>query len=239
MPRLGNLDLGSVPRIAVAITDADLSTAEAWLPLADVVELRLDLCAGRDPTSAIETAQRAQALGKPLLATVRSHAEGGTGGLDDADRHALYEAVVPYADALDIELASPLCDTVVALARRHGKLAIASSHDFERTPPSATLAARLADGARRADVVKIAATAGEPNDLGRLVDLLRQPGGPRIVIAMGAHGTASRLFFPLLGSLLTYSFAGAPTAPGQIALAELYDALRLYSPAFAALHPAG
>ena len=31
---------------------------------------------------------------------------------------------------------------------------------------------------------------------------------------------------------------GAPTAPGQIALAPLYDAIREYSPAFAASHPA-
>ena len=73
-------------------------------------------------------------------------------------------------------------------------------------------------------------------DLARLVDLLRAPGPPRIIIGMGAEGAATRVFFPLLDSLLTYSFAGSPTAPGQIALAEIYDALRAYSPAFASTH---
>ena len=95
----------------------------------------------------------------------------------------------------------------------------------------------LAEGAPRADIVKIATATRDTADLGVLVDLLRLPGPPRIVIGMGAVGAATRIFFPLLDSLLTYSFAGAPTAPGQIALAPLYDAMREYSPAFAASHP--
>ena len=238
MTRLGDLELGAVPRIAVAITDADLPSASAWAPLTDVIELRVDLCTRRDAAAAVELARAAQELGKPLVATVRWSAEGGGGELSDAARLALYDALAPLADGLDVELASTLCGRVVGLARQHGKLAIVSAHDFSATPSPEELAARLADGTARGDVVKIAATASDAGDLARLFDLLRAPGGPRIVIGMGTHANASRVFFPLLGSLLTYSFAGTPTAPGQLGLTELYDALRQFSPAFAATHAA-
>lgn len=237
MPRLGDLHLGTMPRIIAAATDRDFTPAD-WAARADAVELRVDAFAAPSPAAVATTGAAARRLGKPLLGTVRWQAEGGAGALDDADRRALYVALAPLVDGLDVELHSPLCDEIVALARRHGRLAVVSAHYFDATPPDAQLQALLADGARRGDVVKIATTVGDAADLARLVDLLRHPGPPRIVIGMGAEGAASRVFFPLLGSLLTYSFAGAPTAPGQIGLGPLYEALRQYSPAFAATHPA-
>lgn len=235
MLRFGDLELGTMPRIIAAVTDRDLADT-GWAALADAVELRVDQCRDRDVAAVRATCDALRRLGKPLLVTARSSAEGGGGALTDAQRHALYDALVGHADALDIELRSPLCDAIVALARRHQRLAIVSAHCFDAAPPDAALRELLAAGAGRGDVVKIATAVGGPPDLARLVDLLRAPGPPRIVIGMGAEGAASRVFFPLLDSLLTYSFAGAPTAPGQIALAPLYDALRAYSPAFAATH---
>ena len=236
MPRLGDLDLGPIPRIAAAATDRDLADG-GWAALSDCIELRVDEFRDPTPAGVAAACDAARRLGKPILGTVRWRAEGGAGALSDAQRRALYEILAPRVDAIDVELRSPLCDDIVGLARRHGRLAIVSAHDFETTPSEATLHERLADGGRRGDVVKIAAQARTPADLTRLVDLLRRPGPPRIVIGMGAEGAASRVFFPLLGSLLTYSFAGAPTAPGQLGLPALYDALRQYSPAFAATHP--
>lgn len=237
MVRLGDRRLGATPHIAVAITEAALDDS-AWSALADVIELRIDQFTRRDPGHVTAACRAARALGKPLLATVRAADEGGAGGLDDAARLSLFRAVAPLVDALDIELRSPLCDEVVALARGLDRLAIVSYHDFDRTPDDATLLATLRRGGERGDVVKIAAAAHGPDDLVRLLDLLRRDGPPRIVIAMGAEGAASRLLFPLVGSLLTYSFVGEPTAPGQLALADLYDSLRHYSPSFAASHPA-
>lgn len=237
MPRLGDLALGSTPRIIAAVTDRDLGDT-GWVAYADAVELRVDQCADPSVAAALATAGALRRLGRPLLATVRWSAEGGSGDLTDDQRRALYGALATQVDALDVELRSPLCDEIVALARRHQRLAMVSAHFFDATPPDEVLRDLLADGGRRGDVVKIAAAVAGPDDLGRLVDLLRAAGPPRIVIGMGAEGAASRAFFPLLGSLLTYSFAGLPTAPGQLALAPLYAALRAYSPAFAATHPA-
>ena len=237
MLRLGELELGTMPRIVAAVTDRDLADT-GWAALADAVELRVDQCSESTPAAAVAVADALRRLGKPLIATVRWQAEGGSGALDDGQRRALYEALVSRVEALDVEIASPLCEEIVALARQQGGLGIASAHFFNATPSPAVLHDLLDDGGQHGDVVKIAAAVQSRADLARLVDLLRHPGPPRIVIGMGAEGAATRVFFPLLDSLLTYSFAGAPTAPGQLALAPLYDALREYSPAFAASHPA-
>ena len=237
MLRLGALELGTMPRIVAAVTDRDLVDT-GWAALADAIELRVDQCCDLTPAAAVAGCVAARKTGKPVIATVRWSAEGGTGALTDAQRLALYEALAPHADALDVELRSPLCDEVVALGRRHQRLTIVSAHFFDAAPPLPALRDLLAEGAPRADIVKIATATRDTADLGVLVDLLRLPGPPRIVIGMGAAGAATRVFFPLLDSLLTYSFAGAPTAPGQIALAPLYDAIREYSPVFAADHPA-
>jgi 3-dehydroquinate dehydratase-1 len=235
MLRLGDLVLGTMPRIITAVTDRDLVDT-AWAARSDAIELRVDQCSDLSVAGVVATCDALHRLGKPLLATVRWSAEGGSGQLTDAQRRALYEAVVEHAVGLDIELRSPLCDDIVALARRQQRLAIVSAHFFDTTPADAELRELLAAGAGRGDVVKIATAVGGSADLARLVDLLRAPGPPRIIIGMGAEGAATRVFFPLLDSLLTYSFAGSPTAPGQIALAEIYDALRAYSPAFASTH---
>lgn len=234
---LGALELGTMPRIVAAATDADLAET-AWAALADSIELRVDQFADPTPAAARAAAERARHIGKPLIGTVRWSNEGGGLALDDAQRLALYEAIGPHVDGLDVELGAPICDRVVGLARGRQQLAIVSAHFFDATPASPALSDLLADGARRGDITKIAAAVHDDEDLRRLRALLRVPGPPRIVISMGADGADSRVEFPLLGSLLTYSFATAPSAPGQLALPDLYDALRQRSPAFAATHPA-
>jgi 3-dehydroquinate dehydratase-1 len=241
MPKLGALELGTVPRIAVPLTDADVQThADAVRRYADAVELRIDRFSRHDAAHVADVCRAARGLGLPLIATVRAAEEGGAVELSDDQRLALFAAALPLADAVDVELRAPIRDRVVALALGRGALAIVSHHDFAQTPSDAELAA-ICDAAvlARADVVKIAAQVAGPADADRLLDLLRtRRHHGLIVIGMGPHGVASRVFFPLLGSLLTYGFVGRAGAPGQLPLAELHDALRRYSPAFAAAHPA-
>lgn len=240
MPSLGPLQLGSVPRIAVPLTDVDLPAhADAVRRHADIAELRIDRFTRHDPAFAVAVCGRARALGLPLIATVRAADEGGAAALSDRQRLALFEAVSPLVEALDIELRAPICSPVVEHAKRTGKLAIVSHHDFTATPSDAELAALLDAAARTgAEVAKIAAHAATPSDTDRLLGVLRaRRARGLIVIAMGPHGVASRVFFPLFGSLITYGFVGAAGAPGQLPLAELHAELRRYSPDFAAAHP--
>lgn len=56
------------------------------------------------------------------------------------------------------------------------------------------------------------------------------------MIAMGAEGVVSRVFFPLFGSLLTWGFLSRAGAPRQLPVAELVDALCHYAPDFARRH---
>jgi 3-dehydroquinate dehydratase-1 len=175
-----------------------------------------------------------------VIATVRAVEEGGAVELSDAQRTELFAAALPSVDAVDVEVAAPICQPIVAHAHAHGALAIVSHHDFTRTPNDAELAAHC-DAALRtgADVVKIATAVADTGDAGRLLDLLRtRYGHALVVIGMGSAGVATRVFFPLFGSLLTYGFVGRSGAPGQLPLEELYEALRRYSPGFADAHPA-
>lgn len=240
MITLGTLELGPLPRIAAPLTDADVHAhADIVRRYADLAELRIDQFARHDPIYAAEVCRTARSLGLPLIATVRSFDEGGAVALDDAQRLALFEAVVPFVAAVDIELRATVCEAVIDLAHDSRKLVIVSHHDFAATPSDADLAA-LFDAAvlAEADVVKIVTHAASNADTDRLLGFLRaRRERGLIAIAMGPHGVASRVFFPLLGSLITYGFVAVAMAPGQLPLAELAAELRRYSPEFAAAHP--
>lgn len=240
MLTLGSLALGAVPRIAAPVTDGDVrARADDVRRYADLAELRIDQFARHDPAYVVAVCRDAGALGMPLIATIRSAEEGGATHLDEGRRLALFEAVLPTVAAVDIELRAPIRAPVVELAHRAGKRAIVSYHDFTATPIDADLGAILdAAALGGADVVKIAAHAPDTAAADRLLALLRERRArPLIVIGMGPHGVASRVFFPLLGSLITYGSVGTITAPGQLPLAELHAELRRYSPEFATAHP--
>ncbi len=231
--RIGRVDLGALPRIAVPLDDRRLServaTATRW---ADIVELRVDMF-GSHERDAVTAACKLVRTAAPLLVTVRSRDQGGAADLDDEQRLALYKTAAAHADAIDVELRSPICARAIELARAHGLTTIASHHDFTATPDDATLNA-IADQARDrgAAICKIAATAQCASDMTRLLDLLRDRAADQgmIVIAMGPHGAASRVFFPLCGSLLTYGFLEEAVAPGQLSIRELRTELERYCP---------
>ena len=49
-----------------------------------------------------------------------------------------------------------------------------------------------------------------------------------ITISLGDTGGVSRFLFPMLGSLITYSYISKPSGPGQIPLKELRKQISLY-----------
>jgi len=233
MLRLASLTLGDTPRIAVPLTDEELRTrVDDARANADIFELRIDLFRDRSANNVAAVCTEAAATGVPFIATVRSAEEGGEPGLCDDERRRLYAAALPDAAAVDIELRSPLRDTIVAAAKSAGALSIVSHHDFAATPADTDLDAMVTGGRScGADIVKIAATAATPGERNRLLDLLRRHRNvPMIVIAMGPAGLASRVFFPLCGSLITYGFLDTAVAPGQMQIRDLRAALNLYGP---------
>lgn len=231
---LGPLALGPQPRIAVPFDGSATREAVAALRQRglDVAELRLDLFAER--SAAALQARLADFAGLPTLATIRLRAEGGGWDGPEGERLDLYRALLPAVDGVDVELAAPIRDEVLAAAREAGRLSIASHHDFAGTPAPEALAEILARGrAAGADVVKIAAAVSGRDDLRALAGLLvAHPDVPMIVVGMGEAALVSRVLFPALGSLLTYAHAGRATAPGQIPFDELRALLARLVPGY-------
>ncbi|RIL07345.1 MAG: hypothetical protein DCC71_03275 [Proteobacteria bacterium] len=225
---LGPLPLGTRPRVAVPFTDSALRADVVDLGSRglDVAELRVDLFGACETDAAL--AVLPVFSGVPKLATIRHADEGGGWKGSEAERAALYRALLPHVDAIDVEVRSEIARDVVGAARRAGKLAIASFHDFGGTPAPRALEEVVERGrALGADVVKIAAAVAGDRDLRTLARLLlAHEDVGLVVIGMGERGIASRVLFPALGSLLTYAAAGTQTAPGQLPLDELVALLR-------------
>ncbi len=62
----------------------------------------------------------------------------------------------------------------------------------------------------------------------RILGLLLDADMPLCMIAMGNIGRHLRAVAPLYGSVLTYGFVAKSTAPGQMSLAELRLAKKLF-----------
>lgn len=206
---------------------------------ADFLELRVDTFRDLNSVSLIEYIKKLKSFKElsdiPIILTVRSSKEGGAANLSDEARLLVFDALMPFIDIVDIELSSGrILKNVINSARRQGKKTIISYHNFGSTPPAKALEGIIEKSkSSGADIVKIATTAKDRGDLKRLAKILLNFNN-LIVIAMGGAGAPSRVFFPMLGSLLTYGSITGHTAPGQPTIAQLKKQFRFYglSPAF-------
>ncbi len=207
-----------IPIVARTNEEAFALLARAAREPADAHELRLDLWKEAPAVPALVAASA-----KPVIATVRSRAQGGEFDGDARARAALLQRAVDagaaYADAEE---------DVLPLLRRNGKtvILIASWHDFAGRPDDlAAVADRLA--ATGGDWVKFAVTPRSLSDNFAVLAAVRASRKPAIGIAMGELGLASRVLGPAHGSRLTFGTleSGRESAPGQPTarvLAEVY-----------------
>jgi 3-dehydroquinate dehydratase-1 len=238
---------GEVPCPLVAVSfgddDPEGDAARARDLGVDVAELRIDWYRSTAPEHVLRTvAAFAAGDGPATLATIRSKAEGGHWPGGEPERLALFQAVLAHVDAVDVELSSgEILPGVLHAARGAGKPVVVSHHDFAATPDERALSgiveAALAAGA---DLVKVSTMAHGPDDLRVLAGLLVRHQS-MIVVGMGEHGAGTRVFFPLLGSRITYAAIGGrhQPAPGQLPFAETVRLLETFSPAFAERRRAG
>ena len=221
--RVGSCMLGGQPRTAAAVSDfLDPSEIDAALREGvDFLELRVDLFP--DPTSPRIDAYLAQLRPRPVLLTIRRTEEGGRWPLDETARLNRYLQLIPTTDAVDVELRASAAVDIIHAARAQGKTVIGSFHDFHTTPET-TVLETLIDEFRAigADILKIATWCHTHADLRRLAAFLCvRESPPMIVLGMGPAGRPSRLLFPFLGSLVTYTYLGTASAPGQLNHREL------------------
>ena len=215
---------------------AEATTVAALQP--DLLEWRVDFFAAIADTAEVLAAARAlrqAAGGIPILFTRRAQREGGQPiPLDEAQVLALYEAIAASGtvDAMDFEMgnAAEHVAQVRALTRRHALSLVLSFHDFHATPPDAELDARFAQARQlEADVAKVAVMPRSTQDVHRLLGATLRASAqlpiPVISMAMGGLGAVTRLAGGAFGSALTFAVGSAPSAPGQIPIAEVRSAL--------------
>jgi 3-dehydroquinate dehydratase-1 len=235
MIKIGAVALNGTPRVVVGfddrITSHDVDDAQA--NGLDLAEIRVDQF--RDYTTGHVFKKLDLFAGKiPIIATIRTKEEGGSWSGSEAERRTLFEAIIPHADAIDVELQSDaMLAAVGPQVKRAGKVLVVSFHDFDATPPLATLE-NIVDQAkaRGADIVKIATNIRDADDIRVLSSLLvSRAGKDLVVIGMGGKGVITRVLFPALGSLMTFAAAlGHHTAPGQLPYQDMFETLRRLYP---------
>lgn len=235
MIKLGSIKLDGTPRIVLSLNDAtppDL-IQEARQSGLDLVELRIDQYSSFDGTHILREVGRFKDCS--TIATIRTKAEGGAWNLPEPERLALFKKIIPEVNAVDIELsAETILPDVIQSAHAARKIVLISYHNFDGTPTFNELNG-IMDEAKSfgADIVKIAGRATRPEDIQTLAGFTIANAMKNIVvIAMGPEGALSRVFFPALGSLLTYAYLDQPTAPGQLGYRELFELLKKFYPKF-------
>jgi len=237
MPRIGSLPIGDTPLVVGVASQPDtlMRLSGARPPLCDVLEIRADLI-GEAADAWIREEGGAVRARIPILLTLRAASEGGQWTGTPEARVARCAALLPFVDAVDVELRAPEAESLVRAAHAAGRCALASFHDFASTPDAAALADLLAQGAATgADIVKFATWTRADEDIGRLEALLRIEHRPPLsLLGMGPMGAASRVLLAMAGSCLTYGFLDAVSAPGQLSSGELVERLEQHLPAYRA-----
>lgn len=224
------------PKIVAALTgiteDQVLDQAgRAAAADADVLEWRIDLFADHTDTQRVLAClhRLADGIGPvPLLATVRTTAEGGAARLDGDGYLALVTAVAESGRValVDVEHHHPRAVRAIEELHRIGVLVVGSHHDFERTPPVEVMEGWLDEQERLGcDVCKIAVMPHSPADLAALLcaTARRAQTGtrPLITMSMGPLGVASRLIGGEVGSCASFASVGNASAPGQLPIAQV------------------
>ncbi|MBI5681989.1 MAG: type I 3-dehydroquinate dehydratase [Deltaproteobacteria bacterium] len=231
MIKIGRLNLGSRPLIAAVITDNRNRQVfkKAVKEGADLLELRIDFFKNTEGIS--ETIKWSRENCKvPIIGTVRSRIEGSKKLLTDRERREIFQNIIPFVDAVDIELSSKeIIEDVVNTAKGYNKKIIISYHNFKETPSDDKLDEIVKQSKKRgADIIKLAVMSMCYNDILRLANLTLKHKNI-ITISMGKMAKISRVLFPIFGSLITYGETGTISAPGQIPLKILKRELELYS----------
>ena len=233
MLKIGGVKLGDVPRVVLAVDGESPAAAQAAEEGVDILEVRVDLFSGSlTSASVVDEVKILKRHGMPLIGTIRSQRERGKAKLSGAQRADLYQNISPLVDAIDVDVSDGILKPVVALARRNKNTVILSHHDFHGTPSEATLEQVVRNAtALGADVIKVATLAKNERDVVRLLQFTAAHRRKNLVtIAMGNIGSVSRLLFPLVGSLLTYT--NVSPSDGQIPAKRLIEDLRFYCPRY-------
>lgn len=202
----------------------------------DVAEIRIDLFQKTDIPYVTQQVKKFMKL--PTLATIRISDEGGNWQGTNAQRLALFKSIIPLVNAIDVEISElDILKELRIFTSKHQCDLVASYHNYNETPSDDKFLELVDDAIfLGADILKIACIVNSDKDNARLAALFdKKHNIPLIVIAMGQMGMHSRLSFPALGSVLTYSpSAKINVAPGQINFSKMVEILGFLYPEYGA-----
>lgn len=222
-----------------AIAQAKVIAANAD---ADLAEFRIDLLSfASDSKQVIALGHELkQILGtKPMIATIRTHNEGGQLTISDADYGKTYQAYLqqPFMDMLDVEMFrdQQIVKNTVKLAHAKKVLIVMSNHDFQKTPAETEIIKRLLkQDELGADILKIAVMPQSKQDVFTLMNatlkVSQQSKKPLLTMSMGKLGTISRIATANMGGSFSFGMIGEASAPGQIDVTQLKQFLKTVQP---------
>lgn len=247
--QIKNVAIGAMPvKTIVPITAKtyDEAIAQAKViannPNADIAEFRIDMLEfSSDTPKVIALGQKLNQIlkDKPLIATIRTHNEGGKMTVTDSDYAKIYTTYLaqPFMQLLDIEMFrdKKSVEKLVKLAHQKGVLIVMSNHDFDKTPPQVEIEKRLLmQDNMGADVLKIAVMPKSKQDVLTLMNatanVSQQTQKPLLTMSMGKLGILSRVATASMGGSMSFGMIGQASAPGQIDVGDLKKLLTIVAP---------
>lgn len=173
----------------------------------------------------------------PILFTFRSKKEGGEKEVSVEYYTELNKeiAATEMVDLIDVELfiGDDVVKDIVTYAHNNNVKVVMSNHDFNKTPEQKEIVSRLCKMQDLgADLPKIAVMPNSAKDVLTLLCatdemVTEYAKRPIITMSMGDIGLISRMAGETFGSALTFGAAKKASAPGQIAVQDLYEVLNL------------
>lgn len=234
----GPTPLLCLPLVAKDITALLQQTTEL-IPLEpDLLEWRID---GYDQVEDIGACLEAlhalkAAMGSmPLIFTCRIHAEGGFKKISQKVRLELITAAIESGgvEIVDVEMCNEpgFIEEIKKTARMSDAKLILSYHNFNQTHDEAFIVDKLVQAQEMgADIAKLAVMAKDYADVLTLLGatLKARTGAvtvPIVTMSMGPEGGLTRVAGGLFGSDLTFAIGKEASAPGQIPIGALRQAM--------------
>jgi len=206
----------------------------------ELLEWRVDSYDGVENTvKALEVlgAIRATIGETPLIFTCRIHLEGGATVLPQEHRLDLIGAAIQsgQVDIIDIELCNgpDFIESIRERCQEEGTPLMLSHHDFRETPEAKHICDTLVHAQTLgADIAKIAVMPNNYGDVLTLMNATLQARTqaldiPIVSMAMGEMGAISRIAGGLFGSDMTFAMGEDASAPGQIPIDRLRQAMKV------------
>ncbi|MBL8821169.1 MAG: shikimate dehydrogenase [Planctomycetia bacterium] len=182
---------------------------------AQMIELRMDFLARSIDLKRLMAEKRC-----PMVATIRRREDGGRWSKTEDERQMLMRlAIVGGFDWVDIE--TDIADKV----KRFGKVKrIVSYHNPVEIPKNLEEIFEKMHH-QDADVLKVAVKIDKPQDVWRVIRLMKHGKIPTVAIAMGDYGLPSRILGAKYGAPFTYAAFNKERgiAPGMFSFEEMRD----------------